>query len=139
MPPENSDREISADLPEKGKWSRKEGKSKKGRWKIENGRRKSYKMRGGLFFSFFLSFFFFFFFLLFTFQKPLKFVLGLPKWEFSTGKKHFTPGKKIRKMTLPTLKKYSCYAPGVVSPCKDSSFITGSSTRNILYSIERYF
>ena len=40
MPPETSDREISADLPgkerqgKKGKWSRKEGKSKKG--KVEN-------------------------------------------------------------------------------------------------------
>ena len=31
-----------------------------------------------------LFFFFFFFF----------FCFGLPKWEFSTGKKHFTTGKK---------------------------------------------
>ena len=27
----------------KGKWSRKKKENKKGRWKIENGRRKSYK------------------------------------------------------------------------------------------------
>ena len=31
-------------------------------------------------------------------------VLGVPKWEFSTGKKHFTPGKKSGKMTLPPQK-----------------------------------
>ena len=37
------------------------------------------------------------FFFFCHFSKPLKFVLGLPKWKFSTGKKHFTPEKKIRK------------------------------------------
>ena len=57
MPPETSDREISADLPgkerqgKKGKLSRKERKSKKEGWKIETGRRKSYKMRRGPFFK----------------------------------------------------------------------------------------
>ena len=40
----------------------------------------------------------------FNFSKPLKFVLGLPKWKFSTGKKHFTAGKKSGKMTLPRQK-----------------------------------
>ena len=30
--------------------------------------------------------------------------MGLPKWEFSTGKKHFTPGKNSGKMTLPPLR-----------------------------------
>ena len=42
----------------------------------------------------------------FHFSRPLKFVLlGLQKWEFSTRKKHFTPGKKNQvKMTLPHLK-----------------------------------
>ena len=45
-PPDTSHWEISADLPgkkrqgEKGKLRKKEGKSKKGRWKIENERRK---------------------------------------------------------------------------------------------------
>ena len=94
-PPDTSDREIiSADLPGKerqgkmGKWRWKEGKFKKGRWKIENGRRESYKMRRRLFFFAFL------------FSKPLKFVLGLPKWKFSTGKKHFTPGKKNQEKWL---------------------------------------
>ena len=45
-----------------------EGKSKKGRWKIE-----------------------------IHFSKPLKFVLGLPKWEFSTVKKYFTLEKNLEK------------------------------------------
>ena len=40
---------------------------------------------------------FFVFVFAFHLWKRRKFVLGLPKWEFSTGKKHFTPGKKIRK------------------------------------------
>ena len=47
----------------------------------------------------FFFFFFFFFFLLFTFEND-NFVLGLPKWEFFTGKKHFTPVKKSGKITL---------------------------------------
>ena len=58
-------------------------------------------------FVFSLGFFFFFFpssFFAFHFSKPLKFVLGLPKWKFSTGEKHFTLGKKSGKMTLPPLK-----------------------------------
>ena len=48
------------------------------------------------------DFFFFFFFFLFAFHfwKRRKCVLGLPKWEFSTGKKHFTPWKKLGKMTF---------------------------------------
>ena len=45
----------------------------------------------------------FFFFFAFHFSQR-KFVLGLPKWEFSTGKKHFMPGKKSRKMPLPPQK-----------------------------------
>ena len=32
--------------------------------------------------------------------------LGLPKLKFTTGKKHFTPGKKSGKMTLPPQKNY---------------------------------
>ena len=53
---------------------------------------------------FFLSFFFFF-----SLFKTLKFVLGLPKWEFSTGKKQFAPGKKSGKWLCPS-EKYSFYA-----------------------------
>ena len=67
-----------------------------------NGRWKSYKMRRP-------SFFFFFFF--FCFSKPLKFVLGLPKWKVSTGKKHFMAGKKLRKNNFAPSEQYSCYAP----------------------------
>ena len=55
-------------------------------------------------------FFFFFFFFGFHFSKSLKFVLSLPKWEFSTGKKHFTPGKNQQKWLAPS-EKYSSYAP----------------------------
>ena len=44
--------------------------------------------------------------LFFHLSKPLKFVLGLPKWKFSTGKKHFTPGEKSGKMTLPPQKNF---------------------------------
>ena len=43
----------------------------------------------------------------FHFSKPLKFVLGVPNWKFSTGKKHFTLGKKSGKMTLPPQKNFS--------------------------------
>ena len=59
------------------------------------------------FFCFILFCLFIFCFVLFCFvfashfSKPLKFVLGLPKWKFPTGKKHFTPGKKSGKMTAP--------------------------------------
>ena len=62
------------------------------------------KMRRG---PFFFSFFVFFCFFCFHFSKLLNFVLGLPKWNFVlTGKKHFTPGKKSGKMTLPPQKNY---------------------------------
>ena len=103
---------------------KKEGKSKKGRWKIENGRRKNYKMRRGFFFIifffyyyslFFLFYFIYLFIYLFIFSfhlsKPLKFILGLPKWEFSTRKKHFTLEKQFWKNDFAPSKKYSSYAP----------------------------
>ena len=54
---------------------------------------------------------FFFFFASHFSKKPLKLVLGLPKWKFSTGKKHFTPGKKSGKMILPPQKNFP------VMPC----------------------
>ena len=49
-------------------------------------------------------------FFAFYFPKPLKFVLGLPKWKFSTGKKHFTPGKKSGKWLCP-LRKFCLLRP----------------------------
>ena len=57
-----------------------------------------------------------FFFFFFHFWKRQKFVLGLPKWEFSTGKKHFMPGKKSGKMTLP-LRKICLLRPGGWGTC----------------------
>ena len=89
-PPETSDQEILADLLGKkpqgkmekgGKWRRKEGKLWKGRWKIENGRRK------------------------YTFQNDKNLFWVYQKQKFSTEKKEFTPGKKSGKMTLPPQKK----------------------------------
>ena len=47
---------------------------------------------------------FFFFFFPFHFWKRRKFVLSLPKWELSTGKRRFHAGKKSGKMTLPPQK-----------------------------------
>ena len=100
-PPETSDREIFADVSgkkrqgKKGKWwklSRKGGKLE-----MEAGKRQ--KKRWGPFFFF-----------AFHFWKRRKFVLGLPKWEFSTGKKHFTPRKKSENDFAPS-EKYACYAP----------------------------
>ena len=55
MPPETSDGEIFADLPgkkkqgKKGKMEQKRTKIEKRRWKLENGGRKSFKMRRGPF------------------------------------------------------------------------------------------
>ena len=54
---------------------------------------------------------FFFFFFASHFSKSVKFVLGLPKWKFSTGKKLFTLGKKIRKNDFAPSEKISCYTP----------------------------
>ena len=56
----------------------------------------------------FFFFFFFFFFSLFTFWN--KFVLGQPKWKFSTRKKHFTPVGKIGKNDFTPSEKYCSYA-----------------------------
>ena len=58
---------------------------KGGRWKIENGRRKTYKMRRGPFFFFFAFHFS---------MKTTEIFLGLPKCEFSTCKKAFYTGEK---------------------------------------------
>ena len=78
--PDTSYRKISADLPGK-EGARKNGEKKenqkvKGRWKIENGRRKSYKMRRRLFVF------------LFTFQNHWNMF-----WVYQNG--NFLPGKGI--------------------------------------------
>ena len=95
-PPKTSDWEIYADLLGKkrqgrnvklGIMERKRRKIVKGKMEIgkKNGR------EGGKVSEWGEDLF------CFSFLKWLKFVLGLPKWKFSAGKKHFTPGKKIRK------------------------------------------
>ena len=94
--PDTSHREISADLP---------GKKRRGKRK-----NKTFFI---LFYFIYLSIYLFFFFFFIFVSKPLKFVLGLTKWEFSTGKKHFTLEKYIRKMTWPS-EKYSSYALAVL-------------------------
>ena len=87
----------------KWKWRTKGGKLYKWRWKIENGRGKKYANEQRTFSAF-------------HFLKQLKFVLGLPKWKFSTGKKCFTPaGKNQEKWLCPLWKKYSCYATAFVA------------------------
>ena len=55
---------------------------------------------------------FFFFFFYFSLFKPLKFVLVPPKWEFSTRKKTFQTGKKIKQnYSSASSEKYSSYTP----------------------------
>ena len=49
-------------------------------------------------------------------EARLKFVLGLPKWEFCSGKKHFTPGNQIRKNDFAPSEKYSSYASVCIPP-----------------------
>ena len=53
-----------------------------------------------------LFFFFFFSFCFSLFKKRRKFVLGVPKWKFSTWKKDFTLGKNSGKKTLPPHKNF---------------------------------
>ena len=40
-------------------------------------------------------------------MKFVNLILGLPRWEFSTGKKHFTQGKKTKKNDFAPSEKYS--------------------------------
>ena len=61
--------------------------------------------------NYYYFFFFFFFFFAFHFSKRLKFVLGLPKWKFSIGKKHFTPGEKNQEKWLCPLRKIFLLRP----------------------------
>ena len=96
-PPETCDREIFADISGKKRQGKKRKwvKIEKKRWEIGNGSRKTVEKEVRTFFFFFFAF---------HFWKRRKFFLGLPKWEFSIGKKHFAPGKKSGKMTLPPQK-----------------------------------
>ena len=92
---------------EKGKMEKKIRKIKKRKvenWKWKGGKLQNEERTFLLLLLFLLLFFCFFVFFVFHFSKPLKFVLGLPKWEFSTGKKHFTIGKNQENWLCPLWK-----------------------------------
>ena len=81
------------------------------------------------FFKFIFLFYFILFYYIFFFCSSLLktteicFVLGVPKWEFSTGKeKTFHAGKNIRKNGFAPLRKYACYAPEWNALNSDSLF-----------------
>ena len=80
-------------------------------------------------FCFLFFIFVFWFCFVFHFLKWLKFVLDIPKWKFSTGKKHFTPGKKSGKKALPPEEKY------LLRPCH--AFVTSrlDNCNSILYGL----
>ena len=107
-PPETSDQEIFDDVSGKKRQGKKgKGvKSEKKRKKIVKGKVESYKMKRGPFF-----FFFFFFFFLLHFWKRQKFVLGLPKWEFSSGKKKNSRREKNQEKWLCPLRKICLLRP----------------------------
>ena len=44
------------------------------------------------------------FFFCLSFFETIEICLGVPKWKFLLGKKHFTLGKKLGNVTLPPLK-----------------------------------
>ena len=84
------------------KEQKKKGKLKKGRWKIENGRRKSYKKRWG----------FFFFFFYFSLFKTTEICFGVyTKMEIFYREKAFHARKKIRKNDFAPSEKFACYFP----------------------------
>ena len=114
---------------------KRQGKKGKG-VKIEKKRSKIVKGKGGILEmevgkgiksvrKWWGPFFFFFFFFFFHFWKRRKFVL--PKWKFPTGKKHFTPGKKSGKMTLPPQKNMP------VTPLMRVGLLTNSKSLKLLW------
>ena len=90
-------------------WERS-GKEKNGEQQEENCKREGGKLKtdGKKVGKWAEDLCFCFVFLAFHFLKHLKFVVGLPKWEFSTAEKHFTPAEKMRK--LAPSGKYSSYS-----------------------------
>ena len=86
-----------------GNWEKKKENCKKGRWKIEKFEMEVGKViKRGEDLFFFLFFFFFAF--CFSFLKMTEICFGSTKMGISTGKMHFTPGKKSEKMNLPPQK-----------------------------------
>ena len=88
--------------PNGKKEARKKGKrsenweTKKENWNCKRDGGKL-KLQGGKVTKWGEALFFFVLFFAFHFSKPLKFVLGVSKWKFSTGKKAFLARKNIRK------------------------------------------
>ena len=82
----------------------------------------------------FFFFFFFFFFLLFTFENDWNLFWIYQKWEFSTGKNHFTPGKKSGKMTFP-LRKICLLSPCLVGLFGTSCHVLAWKHNNMTSSL----
>ena len=84
-------------------WRRKEGKSKKGRWKIENGRGKCYKMRMRKWGKdYFFSFLFFFF--CFSLFKTTEICFGSTETGIFYREKSISRREKIKKNDCPLCK-----------------------------------
>ena len=99
----------------KEKWRRKDsenGKVENWKWKEEKlqNEERTFVFVFVCLFLLFLFLLFWFCFFAFHFSKPLKFVLGLPKWEFSTR-------KIIQKNDFESSEKYSSYAPAYTWYC----------------------
>ena len=92
--------------------ARQKGKVENWKWKEEKLKNEEKTFIYFILFYFILFYFILFYFILifilfyfiFSLFKTLKFVLGLPKWEFSTR-------KKIRKNDFAPSEKHSSYAP----------------------------
>ena len=82
------------------------------RWKIETGRRKSYKIRRGPYFYFFLIFFF-----CFSLFKTTEISFGSTKIGILDQEKAFCTGEKTRKNDFAPSEKYSSYAVIMRTKC----------------------
>ena len=89
----------------KGENGEEKKENKKRGWKIENGRRKSYKMRRGP------LFFFFFFLFFFSLFKTTEICFGSTKMGVFCWKKAFHTGGKNQEKWLCPSEKYSSYTP----------------------------
>ena len=132
VPPKTTDLEIFADLLGKT-WQGKMGKGVKIEKKrrkivkekveIENWRWKSYKMRRGIFFFFFLP-------LTFQMMKSTKICFGSTKIEIFYREKAFHTGIKIRKNDFAPSEIFSCYTPDW--SCEILWFVAKDSGKTII-------
>ena len=144
VPPETSDREISADLSGKKRQGRnvkgmkvekKRRKIVNGRWKIENGRMEKFQNEERTFFSFFVCLFVCLLvclFFAFHFSKTTKICFGCTKVEIFYPEKGFHPGKKIRKNDFAPSEKIP------VTPLvdKDAALISRSSKKKVARKVK---